>query len=136
MLARQGDRLLELVDQDRRRPAAHIDRPEVIPQLPVEEQLLPERPEIGAAELLLEGHAVEGAVGAEPLAKGDVEVEEPRPRVGRGRHMGRPPLLETHRPGEFAPRLVCNDGIDHGDTLVSKVGKTFTGRSHERREPA
>jgi hypothetical protein len=37
------------------------------------------------------------------------------------------PALETHRPGKFAPRLGCNDGIDQ----LTDPEKMFTEKSPE-----
>jgi hypothetical protein len=42
-----------------------------------------------------------------------VDVKKARTRsAGRGQ-MGRSPILESNRPGEFALRLLCNERIDH-----------------------
>jgi len=57
--ARQGDGLLQLVDQDRRRAAPDIDRPKVIPEVTIEEDLLAERAKIAAAGVFRKDDAVE-----------------------------------------------------------------------------
>jgi len=130
--ARDRDRLFQLVDQDRRRPASHVDPSEIIPEIPVEEQLLAKRPEVVAAEIFLKDKAVEGTVGTEPLAERDMEIEEAGSRIAGGRYVGDAPALETHCPGKFAPRPGGNHGIDQCGRSLKKDSRKKSRSRPER----
>ena len=70
-VAGQIDGLAQLVDVHRRRTAAHIHALEVVTLIGEHPHLLAQGLEVVASALLPVGKAVEGAVGAQPLAEGN-----------------------------------------------------------------
>ena len=74
-VAGQIDGLAQLVDVHRRRTAAHIHALEVVTLIGEHPHLLAQGLEVVTSPLLPIGKAVEGAIGAQPLAEGNVHVE-------------------------------------------------------------
>ena len=107
--ARQSNRLLQFVDQDRRRSTPDIDRAEVISEIAVENDFLTKRSKIAAAEIFHKGDTIKRAIRAELFAERDMDIEKPGPLFARGGHIGRPSVSETHRLGEFASRFPGNE---------------------------
>ena len=108
-IAGQIDGLAQLVDVHRRRAAAHVHALEVVALIGEHPHLLAQRLEVVAGATFAIGEAVEGAVGAQPLAEGNVHVE----RVG-------PPLhgigQRSFGHGVQRKRLVghgADDGSEH-----------------------
>jgi len=125
---RVPERVGQLVDHDRRRAPAGVDPLEREAAVLIEGELFPEGPEVFPAQALVEGHAVEGAVGAELFAERDVEIEQAGARRAGRRERRGCPALEMHGPGELFSRRVPDDFIDHGN-LSGDAWKTFSLQS-------
>ena len=125
---RMIERCGKLVHHDRRRAAAHVDPLEAVAPFLIEGKLLAQGPEVLPAQGLVEGHAVEGAVGAELFTERDVEVKQAGAAGAGCRERGVFPLPEVHGPGELFSRHVPDNFVDHGD-LTGCAWPAFALRS-------
>ena len=113
-LTGQCKRVFKFVDQNGRGAAADIDALKVEPPFFIEQHFQAQGPEIIPAEGFIENDAVEGTVGAEFLAEGDVQIQKARLLLCHLRNPRCDALFEAHRPGKFLPHLARDDLINQG----------------------
>ena len=108
-VAGQIDGLAQLVDVHRRRAAADVHTLEVVALRGQHPHLLAQGLEIVAGPLLAIGEAVEGAIGAQPLAEGNVHVK----RVGAAGHRVGKRALGHGMQGQGLVGHGADDGSEH-----------------------
>jgi hypothetical protein len=108
---RQGFR--QFVDYDGRRAAADVNAGKAVAPLAVQRHFQTQRPVILPGQRFVEPDAVKRAVGAEFLAKGNMEVQKARLLVVAEGNIGGSAVFKLQRPGELFARRMSNYGINH-----------------------